>query len=177
MVRKFRLQKEKNWKKVLFFVVKVAPDQVNFPRSPKALKRSCFGQTFCAAIKVLKKQAKPFEFRNYRLHSFNRLFGTLQHVHWVVKISCFSKILDIQIKCLCPANQDIATKSLVPKLFAQIYVKCRNTKTKLSEFWFWKDFHSRQIWCSVWCLVDYCNSFAFFLSRDPIQVICFNANV
>ena len=33
-------------------------DQIDFSSSPKALKRPCFGQSFCAAYKILKKQAK-----------------------------------------------------------------------------------------------------------------------
>ena len=37
-----------------FFLV----DQIDFPSSPKALKRRCFGQIFCAAGKFLKKQVK-----------------------------------------------------------------------------------------------------------------------
>ena len=28
---------------------------MDFPSSPKALKRTCFGQIFCAAVKILKK--------------------------------------------------------------------------------------------------------------------------
>ena len=32
--------------------------QIDFPISPKALKRRCFGQTFGAAGKFLKKQVK-----------------------------------------------------------------------------------------------------------------------
>ena len=38
----------------LFFLV----DQIDFPSSPKAVKRPCFGQIFCAAGIFLKKQVK-----------------------------------------------------------------------------------------------------------------------
>ena len=38
----------------------------DFPSSPKALKRPCFGQIFCAAGKILKKkQAKKGVFRQF----------------------------------------------------------------------------------------------------------------
>ena len=43
------------FKKNVFLV-----DQINILSSPKALKRRCFGQIFCAAGKFFKKQVKKF---------------------------------------------------------------------------------------------------------------------
>ena len=57
---------------VRFFQV----NQIDFPSSPKALKRPCFGQIFCAADKFLKKHAKKFVCRLF-LRNFDhktRLF-------------------------------------------------------------------------------------------------------
>ena len=50
-------------------------DQIDFPTSPKVLKRRCFGQTFCAAEKILKKQVKkPFLGTFWKILTKKRVF-------------------------------------------------------------------------------------------------------
>ena len=39
--------------------------QIDFSSSPKALKRRCFGENFCAAGKFLKKQVKKAVFGHF----------------------------------------------------------------------------------------------------------------
>ena len=46
-------------------------DQIGFPSSLKALKRRCFGQIFCAAVKFLKKQVKKAVFGHF-LENFDK---------------------------------------------------------------------------------------------------------
>ena len=57
----------------LFFKV----DQIDFPSSPKAVKRPCFGQIFSGAVNFLEKQVKTAVFGHF-LEIFDqktRFFG------------------------------------------------------------------------------------------------------
>ena len=49
-------------------------NQIDFPSSPKAVKRPCFGQIFCAAGNFLKKQVKKAVFGHF-LENFDKKIG------------------------------------------------------------------------------------------------------
>ena len=54
--------KKKNWKNCRPFFKSI---KLIFPSSSKALRRLCFGHNFCAAGKIMKKQAKKGVFTHF----------------------------------------------------------------------------------------------------------------